>query len=274
VSCDNYHPTHQAQLEYKWGGKYGGANCTPCSAGMTGQAHTCGALLFTGAQIRAASNEPIPDPKSPGLNLGQVDEALFKLSKGAIDLDTHYRYDFDDVRKRVTAGAQAILQIQRSVLVKRGEAYGNTFAGGHAITIGVDSIGVWFDDPLTGRHYTSWATLEAAAGALVLNDAGDICGFGKAYVSFSRDITLSYRVRFIPGLLFAYTFRDGRIWDRHRQRIKAPTGAPCKPIRLFAVHPNGPLAGTGSKRLAVLTAGYLSGQGVSDASPYVEVIAS
>lgn len=271
MSCNGFHPTHQAQLEYRWGGKYGGANCTACAAGMTGESHTCGALRFTGAQVRAASNEPTPDPKSPGLNLAQVDSALYHLSAGEIDLDTHYRYPFDSLEARLNGGAQAILQGKRSVLVTRGEGHGNSFPGGHAITVGVDDIGPWLDDPLTGRFPTTWGTLRSFAGSLVLNDQGETCGYGKAYAAFSRDITSSWHVRFDPGRFFAYTMRDGMIWSRERLAFSKATGAPCRAPRRFLAHPKGPLKGTPSRRLAILTAGSLKDKGVQEASTHVHV---
>lgn len=263
--CPNYLPTEQLQLTYKWGGRYGGANCTPCSAGEVGQAHTCGALLFTGAQIRAASNESVPDPKSPGLNLGQVDAALYKLSGGKIDLDSHYRYSWDGVHTRVVGGAFAILQGKRSVLIALGFGFGNLFGGGHAITTFYRN-GWWMDDPLTGRHKVTEAALKAFAAQLVLNDQGDICGFGRAYVAFSRDIVPAYRVNFEPGTTFIYTLRDGMIWDRDGRRFTDTTSAPCRPIRRYLVNPKGPLYDRDprSRRLAVITAGFLKDKAVGE----------
>lgn len=39
--------------------------------------HTMGGVQVTGKTVRAASNEPIPDPASPGLNLPQVVNVAF-----------------------------------------------------------------------------------------------------------------------------------------------------------------------------------------------------
>lgn len=271
TNCPNLKPTHQAQLVYQWGGRYGGSNCTACSAGMVGQVHTCGALRFTGAQIRAATNEPIPDPKSPGLNLGQVDTALFKLSKGAIDLDTHYRYGFDSLVQRVTGGAPAIAQFRRKILIDAGFGGGNSFAGGHAGAIGFDGR-LWMDDPLTGLIRPSWGVLERAMGLLVLDAAGNIAGIGKAYVSFGRDVARNYRIRFGPGpAVFEYSLRDGMIWSREAIRFRSTTGAPCRPPRMFLAHPKGPLKGTASRRLAIVTDGFLKGSGFAEKLPVVDI---
>lgn len=268
--CANYLPDEQLQLVFKWGGRYGGSNCSACAAGEVGQAHTCGALRFTGAQIRAASNEPVPDPKSPGLNLGQVDAALFKLSHGKIDLDSHYRYPWDGVHTRVVGGAFAELQIQRSVLIALGFGFGNRFGGGHAITI-FFRRGWWMDDPLTGRHQVTEHALKAAAGQLVLGSSGEICGFGKAYVAFSRDVVPTYHVNFAPGNTFIYTFRDGMIWSRASRPFKTTTGAPCRPVRRFVAHPSGPMNGTPSRRLAVITAGKFENKAVGENAPHATI---
>ena len=188
MACNGFHPHHQNQLGSD-GGVHGGVNCTACAAGMVGEADSCGSLRFTGAQIRAASDEPNPDPKSPGLNLRQVEAALLKLSNGRIDLDTRKRYPFEKLRARISGGSVAILQVKRGVFIDAGEGHHNKFRGGHAITIGADNGNPWIDDPLTGRFPTTWETLRQAAGRLELNNHGSICGVGKAYVSFSRDIT-------------------------------------------------------------------------------------
>lgn len=261
--CNGFRATHQDQLTFRWGGRYGGANCTACSAGMAGQVHTCGAMLFTGAQIRAASDEPIPDPRSPGLNLAQIDVALFRLSHGAIDLDTHYRYPFESAKKRLLDGAQAVLQIRRSVLVARGEGHGNGFPGGHAVLGGVDAGTPFIDDPLTGRFPTSWATLEAATGALVLGDSGEICGRGLAYVSFTRDVTVDYQVSIHPragdirrtfGL---YEVHNRTVLDAHEAHTKGLSASAEQP-RIFTY------PGHTSQRLVVLTSGMYAGMAVRE----------
>lgn len=192
------HWTHQAQLEYVWGGKYGSANCNPCSGGMVGEIHSNGAKRFTGAQIRASSDEPVPDPKSPGLNHSQVRASLFRLSKGTIDLDVRNGYQFASLKVRLLDGAPAQVGIRRSVLVNAGLGFGQTFGGGHDITVFVIDGELWFDDPLTGRHRIPWDVLQSACGALVINADGDIAGYGKVWASFGRDVTKDYQVTIRP----------------------------------------------------------------------------
>jgi hypothetical protein len=76
-----YRPKHQRQITPA--DRYGGVNCTACSAAMAIDRATLGAVYVTGGTIRARSNEPIPDPKSPGLNLPQVVNVAFKLQSKA-----------------------------------------------------------------------------------------------------------------------------------------------------------------------------------------------
>jgi hypothetical protein len=227
MSCNGFLPDPSGPARIPLGRpRTAGRTAPPVARGWPGQAHTCGALLFTGAQIRAATNEPIPDPKSPGLNLSQVDSALRSLSNGVIDLDTRYALAFDTYRAKLTAGSQAILQIQRSELIKAGQGYGNTFPGGHAIHTGAENGVPWFDDPLTGRHVTTWATLEKAAGALLFPN-GTHLGFGKVYAAFTRDITQTYRAtcRPLPGQTYRTFTRyfvnaAGRITTHEIRRTK------------------------------------------------------
>lgn len=268
MNCPDFYPTDQRQLVYKWGGKYGGANCTACAAGEAGEAQTCGSLLYTGAQVRAASNEPIPDPSSPGLNLPQVDAALYKLSNGRIDLDTHQGYDTSAAEVRIVGGAQAIVQIQRSVLIKHGLGFGNSFPGGHAIETGMSSTGLWFLDPLTGRHAITFAVLWEAAAALVVSKSGEIAGRGKCYIAFTRDLVPDYRVSVQPfkgetRRSFAlYTVSGTHIVpaDGHNGRQVRSTGgfsANCRPPRLYQ------WSGHSSQRLVIITSGFLAKEAAS-----------
>lgn len=205
IVCDSIHLTPQLQLEYQWGGKYGGANCNACSGGQLAQIASCGKYLFTGAQVRAASNEPIPDPASPGLNHTQTKNAIYKLSGGKIDLIVLNDYTFDYAKRRALAGAPFDLSIKRSVLVNAGYGFGNSFGGGHDITVFVVDGKVHFADPLTGVHEGDWSVLKRAAGELVIDPkTGKQAGFGRAWVMFGPDITATFSVSFTTGAFFQY----------------------------------------------------------------------
>lgn len=279
IVCDTVHLTPQLQLEYQWGGKYGGANCNACSGGQLAQIASCGKYLFTGAQVRAASNEPIPDPASPGLNHTQTRNAIYKLSGGKVDLIVLNDYAFDLARRRCEAGAPFDLSIKRSVLVNAGQGHGNTFGGGHDITVYVEAGQVHFADPLTGIHATDWATLKRAAGELVIDPkTAKQAGFGRAWVMFGPDITATFHLTF-TGAFWVYEndgkpFEDSRgvmyggtITGRHSKRFGSTTGAPCTaPVPYH-------WPGHTSRRLATVTAGALAGQevGVPQSAVHLEV---
>lgn len=65
-----YRAPHKRQLVAS--DPYGKYNCTAYAAARAIDAATLGGLKVTGATVRALSNEPIPNPRSPGLNIGQV----------------------------------------------------------------------------------------------------------------------------------------------------------------------------------------------------------
>ena len=70
-----YRPKHQRQLVST--DPYGGKNCAAYSAAMAIDRATLGGVAVTGRQVRSASNEPIPDPASPGLNIPQLVNVAF-----------------------------------------------------------------------------------------------------------------------------------------------------------------------------------------------------
>jgi hypothetical protein len=58
---------------------YHTVNCCAYSFAMLTDANTYGGCRITGAQVRALTNEPKPDPDSPGLNISQVMAVSHKL---------------------------------------------------------------------------------------------------------------------------------------------------------------------------------------------------
>lgn len=72
-----YRPQHQHQLVSS--DPYGKFNCTAYSFAMMVDAVTIGGIKKTGKEIRAMSNEPVPDPKSPGLNIVQLEAIAKKM---------------------------------------------------------------------------------------------------------------------------------------------------------------------------------------------------
>ena len=85
-----YRPRHQKQINsYDPYGKY---NCTAYAAAVAVDRHTVGGIIVTGEAIRGASSEPLPQPRSPGLNLAQATSAAFRLTRAVL---TVRRTSFD-----------------------------------------------------------------------------------------------------------------------------------------------------------------------------------
>ena len=254
------------QLNEPITGRY---DCSAYSAAWITDAHTGGATKLTGRAIRLASSEPIPDRSSPGLNLTQVDAAVYKLTSGRVNLDTRTGIGIYQFRDLVKDGRWAILQVNRGVLVDKGFGGGNGFRGGHAITVHFDGTAPIIGDPLVPYYIrTGWSALYAAAGALVINTSGTKLGYGRANVSLTRDLTPDYRVRIAPTYGDRVAFwqyllgADGKAYARSR----AYTGgfsATCTPPRWVP----GPFA----RSLVRLTSGSRAGQYV-DARYAEEVI--
>ena len=74
-----YRPKFANQI--RDGGPTGPYDCTAWSCAFAIDRATLGGVKVTGRQLRLASNEPRPDPASPGLNLTQVTSAAFRLTR-------------------------------------------------------------------------------------------------------------------------------------------------------------------------------------------------
>ena len=260
-------PKLQQQLLEPLTGRF---DCTGYCGGICGDADTRGILVYTGRQIRLRSDEPVPDPDSPGMNLLQVDVALYKLSGGAIDLDTHYRYPIATAQRRIIEGQWAIVQVRNGVLVDRG--YGkNKFRNGHAIVVGYDQIRKvpLIGNPLEAQFEEArWEDIWAAAAELVVGfDEGHaiVCGKGKTYIAFTRDVYTApqapppapkvWNALFTPGSFWLYAVDSklnivGRVSKSFDKKTSAPSSAPRrypwpaqKSSRRLARINNGPLLG-------------------------------
>lgn len=197
-----YIPDARRYQQLRLGGPTGPYDCTAWTAAWLADAHSEGKVRLTGRQIRLASNEPVPDRDSPGLNLSQVDRALRKLTSPDIDLDTRTGIDQAEAQRMVLAGHWMGLQVNRGVLVDRGFAGENRFRGGHALTVHAEGNVPVIGDPLVPYYIrASWRAVWAAAEALVLTPGGltvgDLPG-DRAYATFTRDVTREYRVSIHP----------------------------------------------------------------------------
>ena len=240
--------TRYQQLVY--GGATGAYDCTAWCGAIITDAHTRGGTKLSGRLIRISTDEPIPDPTSPGLNLPQVDAAIYKLTSGRVNLDTRVGYSSlsrEGVKSRIVDGRWATVQVRRGVLVDRGFLSG--FRGSHAITVharAIDNSPV-IGDPLVSHYVVaSWDAIFDAAQSLT---------GGWVYTQMTRDLTPDYKARVPPGRFFRYFLNSrGTITRRESTRTDG-FGATCTPPRY---HP-----GVYARQLVQLTSGSRKGWWIS-----------
>ena len=226
------------------GDPYGAFNCTAYAAAWITDAHTAGKTLLTGREVRAHTNEPVPDPNSPGLNLPQVDWSVIGLTGGKVNLDTRIWIPTPIAEALIVDGRWAVVQVLRGVLVDHGFLEG--FRGGHAITVHTSADGIpIFGDPLVGHYIRgSWSSLWAAASALIHQP-------GRANVSLTRDLTPDYRVSVPAGSEFVlFNVTNNVITGSNELTTPGGVHQPCTPPRWYDWP--GPRTG---RRLAEITAG-------------------
>lgn len=189
-------------------------DCTAYAAAATAAMSTCGSLRITGRQVRLASSEPTPDPGSPGLNLPQVDAAVFNLSHGTVNLDTHAvgnTVSTSNFQSRLINGQPAIVQLIRGYLVDAGWGGGNGFRGGHAVAARAHGGTLQILDPLVRIWLLPpWSVLFRACGALPGVGSGQVsASFGRDVVPSHYYVTIDAREKFI-----SYKVSAGQIVSR------------------------------------------------------------
>lgn len=160
----------------------GWANCTAFVAAMGAEFDS--GVKLTGTQVRQESSEPVPDPRSPGLDLSQIAAVL---GRHGIDLDVERGIAFDDLDDMRRAGHAIGLQLDYGPIQHTTFSGDPMFGDGH-IVLWLPSGDVF--DPLDDGRRPGIAKspvripvelLREAAGKLVLDAAGRTVGLGKAY---------------------------------------------------------------------------------------------
>lgn len=246
--------------------KYGGVNCTAVATARAIDWATQGKTQVTGAMVRAQTNEPIPDPASPGLNLVQVAAAARHWS---VFLDVRIgsrSVPWAEYERRRKAGQGAILQVNYAPIADSPYDAGGGFRGGHAIfeylPSTLDSLadgrraGIWKYD---GRLYPR-SVIQSAAYQLtiaVVNGRPVHPLPGTVWAAFTLDVIPDYwaSVRPLPGQkvrVFAnYEVVNGVALPQPASFTDHTTGfgAPCTPPQPIR------MPGGGSRYLVQLTDG-------------------
>ena len=125
-------PTFAPQNPALSGDRYGWYNCAAYVGAYGASYGSCGAQHPTGAQVRALTNEPIPDPASPGLTTIQVRDALAKIG---VPVTPFNRMAWSGVEALIDGGAFVMLAVQYSVIRPTAYSGDPSFYGGHAIGV-------------------------------------------------------------------------------------------------------------------------------------------
>lgn len=256
-----YTPDIKRYQQLVYGGATRGVDCTAWGGALVTDAHTEGRTQLSGRAIRLASDEPIPDPDSPGLNVGQVDAAIYRLTNGKVNLDTRDPRTLtrSQVKSLIVDGRWANVAVKRSVLIARGYGGSSRFAGAHDITLharDTDNAPV-IGDPLVPYYIPS--TWDA-----VLDAMQAVTASGYLFASFTRDLTPDYRAVVHPKppakrVSFVHYTLDAK--GRIKGRARAYTGgfsATCTPPKWHSG--TGAIAG---RSLVQLTSGSRRGWWIS-----------
>lgn len=132
VCTSDYSPLFQAQNPDVSKDKYGWYNCAAYVGAMGADYATCGAVHVSGAKVRSLTNEPVPDPRSPGLTVTQVQEALGDLG---VSVTTFAKASWAQVEAWIDEGRFVGLAVQYAVIRTTRFSGDPAFYGGHAIGV-------------------------------------------------------------------------------------------------------------------------------------------
>ena len=258
-----YLPKIQFQNPAISGDPDGWDGCQAYAGAMAADFDTCGSVDLTGRQVRLLTDEPHPDPKSPGLNLRQIDDAL---NRYGVDLEVRYRLPWDDFVRRINKGEGAVLDGATGPLLttKFRSTYGDI---NHAMFV---PPGWGAMDPAADGHRSyvhrydgqpyPKDLLRRFAGHLALtyvNGKPIRLGVGYVYAAFTRDRRSTWT--WAPARLTrfrVYQCDEGthRIIGRHWAKPTSKAPHTCTPPRLY----RDPTTGT-SRSLVRMLAGEFAG---------------
>lgn len=218
--------THVADPSFQIGaGPSGPFDCTAHSCSDAIDHATCGAKDPPGRLIRGLTDEPIPSPTSPGLNLNQVAAVAWNDYGVYLEVRTGLRkVTFAEYETRRKAGQGAIIQLSYGPINdSKYDASRHLFRGGHAM---FESLHATYDPLADGRYPGCYryngtvydrTLMRKAAGLLAINSAGDRVGAGWVYAAFTRDVVPNYIARIPPGPYLAYRVEDNVVQYRRRR---------------------------------------------------------
>lgn len=223
VGCATYEVPWASQLAQ--GGATGPVDCMAWSASRAIGHATCGAKLPTGRQIRLLSNEPKPDPMSPGLNLRQVADVA--REDFGVYLEVHgsalTQVSWAEYEERRLAGQGCVIAIGYKPIAESMYDAGRGFDDNHSMFETIHASYDWLADgraagvwEFDGRVYPR-SLMRDAAGELRISGTTTVRD-GYVWAAFTRDVVPSYFVRVPAGRVLVYTVKGGLITRREAQQ--------------------------------------------------------
>lgn len=187
MACTSaFTPAFLAQNPAISGYVYGWSSCAAFAGAEAASYSSCGAIHPSGEQVRNATNEPIPNPLSPGLTITQVTDALAKLG---VTVTPFNRMGWSEITAMRGAGHGFSLCVRYSVIRPTRFTGDPNFYGNHQLWY--PPSGATMDPLADGRRAGIYRyhgevypddLMERAAGAFLVNYSsgpGPI-GFGYA----------------------------------------------------------------------------------------------
>lgn len=238
--CPTYIPpgATEGASQIRNGGLTGPVDCMPWAASRAIADETCGRRVPTGRTIRLLSSEPVPDPRSPGLNLEQIRDVAW--DNYGIWLVIRKNVSWSVVESLREEGRGYVLAASYAPVADTKFDAGRGFRGNHAFyerTATYDPLadgrasGVWrYDGSLYYRE-----TMKKAAGALDMG-GGHRVGYGRAWIAVTKDLVPDFEVHVPAGEFWVYELgASGYIYDRHLEKTGG-FGASCTPPHIHHVH--------------------------------------
>lgn len=235
-SCPNHVVDPSLQLVV--GGVTGPYDCTAHAASNVVDGATCGRKDPNGRSIRLASNEPVPNPSSPGLNLWQVQDVMRDVyGVSTVVYVGSNALTWAQYEKKRAGGQPGIIQVTYAPIADSKYDAGRGFRTNHALSENHMST---FDPLADGRASGVWrhngalyerSVMRRAAELLVIGD-GIRAGRDNVWCLFAPDVVPDWSARVPAGDFWAYHIVDGRV-EYRRIRTTGGFSALCTPPRSY-----------------------------------------
>jgi len=239
-TCPNYVADPSFQIG---AGPTGPVDCSGHACSTHIDHSTCGAKDPSGRTIRLQTDEPIPDPRSPGLNLSQVARVSGERYGVYTEVRTGaLRVTWPEYERRRKAGQSCIIQVDYGPIADSKYDAGRGFRGGHAIA---ETLHATYDPLADGRAAGVFRhdgsvydreLMKKAAGRLIVGTINGVpkrVGLGFVWAAFGRDVVPNYRAAVPAGTFLSYVVVCGVIQRREPPKPTGGFSARCTPPKTY-----------------------------------------